>query len=237
MVVLFGCQVDETSSSNGNEAASGNDTASGDASNSGSGSDAGSDSGSSSSAEAHCDTDVLCETWLNKHNDLRQSFNSGGIADDGTNGNYPLPGNALPNLTWNPTLAKVAQSHADKCVYEHNGNRSDDYERAGGENVYIGENIAAHWFSSPAGDAAYYARLQMQLWWDEHTLWHYQPINSSNISDSGHFTQMIWANTVEIGCGMARCQNFNGTSFEGYFGVCNYGPGGNYLNQYPYQVN
>ncbi len=188
-------------------------------------------------AATDCSSDALCSVWVNKHNELRQSLNSGGVTDDGIDGNYPVPTTPLPNVEWNTTLAQVAQNHADKCEFEHNSNSQSDYVALGGENIYIGENIAAHWFYSPAGVKAYYADLQMQMWWDEHTDWHYQIINYSNINSSGHFTQMIWANTVEIGCGMARCENFSGSSYDAYFSVCNYGPGGNYVGQYPYSTN
>ena len=42
--------------------------------------------------------------------------------------------------------------------------------------------------------------------------------------------QVAWAKTKRIGCGIAHCPNGN---FE-YYVVCEYYPGGNYNNEYPY---
>ena len=191
--------------------------------------------GTQSGSEQDCAANALCRAWLDSHNSLRAEFNSGGVPDDGTDGNYPLPTTALPALQWNAKLAQVAQQHANKCQFQHNDNAQADYVALGGENIYVGENIAAHWFYTADGSMADYAQKQVQLWWDEHSVWHYQAINSSNITATGHFTQMIWANTVEVGCAMAHCPQLNGLSNDAYFGVCNYGPGGNYLGQFPYQ--
>ncbi|CAH8546760.1 unnamed protein product [Schistosoma turkestanicum] len=42
---------------------------------------------------------------------------------------------------------------------------------------------------------------------------------------------MVWANTTDIGCGVAYCSQHRNT-----FIVCNYGPGGNWNRQKPYEV-
>ncbi|VDP68632.1 unnamed protein product [Schistosoma curassoni] len=41
---------------------------------------------------------------------------------------------------------------------------------------------------------------------------------------------MVWANTTDIGCGVASCPRY-GLSI-----VCNYGPGGNWTDEKPYEV-
>ncbi|CAH8626742.1 unnamed protein product [Schistosoma rodhaini] len=41
---------------------------------------------------------------------------------------------------------------------------------------------------------------------------------------------MAWAKTTDIGCGVANCPRY-GLSI-----VCNYGPGGNWNNEKPYEV-
>jgi allophanate hydrolase subunit 1 len=43
----------------------------------------------------------------------------------------------------------------------------------------------------------------------------------------GHYTQIIWKNTTEVGCGLAR-----GAQMD-YF-VCQYNPPGNFQGQKPY---
>jgi hypothetical protein len=44
----------------------------------------------------------------------------------------------------------------------------------------------------------------------------------------GHYTQVVWRTTTEIGCGMATGSNGND------FLVCRYNPPGNYGDQSPY---
>ena len=47
----------------------------------------------------------------------------------------------------------------------------------------------------------------------------------------GHFTQVVWNNSVEIGCGVAKgTDNF-------VYGVCNYSPPGNFIGAQNYQNN
>lgn len=189
------------------------------------------------SAAESCADDVICQAWLNTHNDFRADLNAGTVADSGTYGTYPVPLTPLPDLVWNDQLATVAQGHADACVYEHNGERRDDYIAAGGENIYIGENIAVHGTTGTLASFETYAKKQTEAWWGEHKDWHYQPYQSGTINGAGHFTQIIWANTIEIGCGIASCPGILPGYTNAAFGVCNYGPGGNYLNQYPYDIN
>lgn len=44
---------------------------------------------------------------------------------------------------------------------------------------------------------------------------------------TGHFTQLVWASSERIGCGIGM--NDRGT---GFYGVANYDPAGNYEGQF-----
>ena len=44
----------------------------------------------------------------------------------------------------------------------------------------------------------------------------------------GHYTQVVWRDSTEVGCGMAVCANAS------QVWVCNYRPPGNYVGQKPY---
>jgi len=51
----------------------------------------------------------------------------------------------------------------------------------------------------------------------------------SNFYKYGHYTQMVWRTTREIGCAVAKR-----TDISGYIVVCRYSPAGNIIGQKPY---
>jgi uncharacterized protein YkwD len=127
----------------------------------------------------------------------------------------------MPSLVWNERLATVAQAHADRCVRAHNAKGSEEYAAQGGSGE-IGENIA--W-----GAASGFGPVELvKIWVAEKADWTYAPIAPS--LRSSHYTQMIWAKSTTIGCGMAVCGS-------DHLLVCNYAPAGNVLGQVPYGVD
>ena len=48
-----------------------------------------------------------------------------------------------------------------------------------------------------------------------------------NWKDAGHYSQLVWRSTREVGCGFASGQGQD-------FLVCNYAPVGNVMGQPPY---
>jgi len=123
-----------------------------------------------------------------------------------------------PNLIWNSVLADHAQEWAVKLAEDDNGL----VHRPSGDDSY-GENIA--FFSGHTFDAAY----PVELWNEEKSDYRYAPISYSNFSSIGHYTQVIWKNTTQVGCGCAKSER------GAYFFVCNYDPAGNFIGQYPYK--
>lgn len=151
---------------------------------------------------------------------------------------------ALPDLTWSDELAVVAQDWADTLTTEECGSIG---HRPNGR---LGENIAARGSRGlslepmPPEDA-------VQGWADEVDCWTYGRITGGNpsvqggeqceqqcIADlnstgCGHYTQLVWANTRQVGCGYSTCETNDGFLFEVW--VCNYDPPGNVISQFPYQ--
>lgn len=126
-------------------------------------------------------------------------------------------------MTWSPALAATAQAWAESCtdaeapagLIDHNPGRSD------GHPYYVGENA----FGTPGEPTAEDA---VNAWAAEKADYDHDSNGCSGIC--GHYTQLVWADSVELGCGIARCPDlaFGGTI------VCNYGPGGNVAGQRPY---
>jgi hypothetical protein len=130
------------------------------------------------------------------------------------------PAASMPAMQWNALLATVAQTYADGCVYAHNANRTQQYQAVGGSG-YVGENIAE-------GTEGFFSLLDLaQFWADEKADWTFGPIANTGGPATGHYTQMIWADTLTIGCGAASCSGMT-------YLVCDYSPGGNYLGETPY---
>uniref|UniRef100_A0A3Q0KR02 Venom allergen-like (VAL) 21 protein n=1 Tax=Schistosoma mansoni TaxID=6183 RepID=A0A3Q0KR02_SCHMA len=120
------------------------------------------------------------------------------------------PAKYMSPLKWNHDLARQAQSLANKCILRHDKRHSNQFS-------WVGQNIALHPTIKSGVDA----------WFNEHKLYNY---NMNNCPQCLHYTQMAWAKTTDIGCGVANCPRY-GLSI-----VCNYGPGGNWNNEKPYEV-
>ena len=123
-------------------------------------------------------------------------------------------------LTWSDSLAQDAQAWANHLA------DIDQLVHAGSDtNANEGENLAA-------GSAGGYTDGQLaQLWADEKSYFvqgTFPDVSSDgNWASVGHYTQMIWANTTQVGCGHAS------SSGNDYL-VCRYSPAGNYLGEKVY---
>ncbi|KAK4468383.1 hypothetical protein MN116_000179, partial [Schistosoma mekongi] len=121
------------------------------------------------------------------------------------------PAKYMPPLKWNYNLAKQAQNLANKCILRHELATSSKFH-------WVGQNIAIHPSIQSGVDA----------WFNEHKMYNFY---GGKCDECLHYTQMVWAKTTDIGCGVAKCP-----AYQGFAIVCNYGPGGNWNNEKPYEV-
>ena len=117
-------------------------------------------------------------------------------------------------VTWDNTVAAFAENYANQrigdCALVHSG--------GGGK---YGENLA--WSSADlSGTDA------VKMWVDEKADYDYNSNTCAAGKVCGHYTQVVWRDSVRIGCAKVRCNN--GGTFIG----CNYAPPGNYVDQKPY---
>jgi pathogenesis-related protein 1 len=119
-----------------------------------------------------------------------------------------------PPLLWSPSLAATAQSWAQHLRAEQCNMR---HSRASG----LGENLAwaAQQHLSPA--------TVVKLWVDEAASYNRAANDCAAGAMCGHYTQVVWRTTREVGCGYASC---GGSEIW----VCNYAPAGNVVGDRPY---
>lgn len=123
-----------------------------------------------------------------------------------------------PPLAWSATLADYAQAWAEHlaeegCELEHRP-RQGPWAQRFGENLFLGTS----W--------AYRPMDGVESWLWERELYDGRPIDPNRFR-AGHFTQVVWANSLSLGCGLSRCN-------ERIILVCNYDPPGNVIGQKPW---
>ena len=128
-------------------------------------------------------------------------------------------------LTWSPALAESAQRWANVLLTEGRFEHSPDSYRQNGR---VGENLAARSSSAAGGSLVTPARA-IQGWLDENRNYNYADNSCAPGSMCGHYTQVVWANTTEVGCAVARTADARRDVW-----VCHYSPAGNIIGQRPY---
>lgn len=123
-------------------------------------------------------------------------------------------------LAWNPSLAVSAQTWADHLAatgaFEHAPEKPSDPQ---GENIW-------------AGSRGYFSAEAMVDGWIREKRYFKPgvfPHNSvtGNISDVGHYTQLMWRDTGQVGCAIATGK------IEDVM-VCRYAQAGNYVGEAPF---
>lgn len=114
-------------------------------------------------------------------------------------------------LRWSGALAAEAQNWANGCNFEHSGQP--------------GENLAH-------GTASAYSPADLvQLWYEEGRDYDYASGRAKYPGAvTGHFTQVVWEESRELGCGVANCPQL------GNYLVCRYEPFGNVRGRYVQNV-
>lgn len=117
-------------------------------------------------------------------------------------------------LVWSPKLAQAAQAWADAldaqgCKFGHKPRNP------------FGENLAAGTSGTLDGQAV------ADMWYDE--VKDYRFPDGGFSMQTGHFTQVVWRETTQIGCGVTTCNGMD-------IWVCEYDPPGNVETMYRQNV-
>lgn len=171
---------------------------------------------------------------LKTHNDLRTKI-ARGQEKQGNPGPQPKATN-MRELVWNDQLAEVAQAWAEQCPKTHdlpmNRRICDGAYRNTGQNIYnnLGHTDQHLWESAVK---SWYGEVEFMPNTDVGT---YQAPATGGVI--GHYTQVVWAKTTEVGCGAiyytAEQKGVTYPNSKKY--ICNYGPAGNYMRAALYDV-
>ncbi|AFY38285.1 SCP-like extracellular [[Leptolyngbya] sp. PCC 7376] len=117
-------------------------------------------------------------------------------------------------LTWSEDLEEHSRIWAEQLVRER-----QMYHRPVSQNPY-GENIAR------STKRPMTPKFVANLWGSEERDYDYDNNQCLGLM-CGHYTQMVWHETTQVGCAMARENDFE-------IWVCSYDPPGNYVGERPY---
>lgn len=142
------------------------------------------------------DEDMMQAILLGAHNDERAAH-------------------GLPQLAWSADLAAGAQRSAAALIATGDplsAHRRRGVARAYGENLWLGSR------------GAYDYAHMVSRWLDERRLYAHGALphisSSGNWADAGHYSQIIWRTTTQMGCAIASSDTLDVL-------ICQYDPPGN----------
>lgn len=118
-----------------------------------------------------------------------------------------------PPFKWDRGLARYARRFASKrvadCLMIHS---FGPY----GENIFCG--MRDHWTPTDV----------VESWAKEHKYYNKDTNQCTQGQMCGHYTQIVWRDSVRLGCARVNCLN------GGMYAICSYDPPGNYINENPF---
>ena len=172
---------------------------------------------------------TICSIFLIGYTTLKSTksdLNLRKLAVDGTKGlqlhNKYRKEHHVGPLKINKELTSIAQKYADylasKKIFEHSKNKF--------HGDYMGENL---YYSGGSKCDANSIVDATKLWYNEVLKYNYNRPGFS--MQTGHFTQVVWKNTKEVGFGVASTKDKSRC-----YVVANYYPAGNYQGEFPKNV-
>jgi hypothetical protein len=136
---------------------------------------------------------------------------------------------------WSDSLAAGAQAWADYQARTGDWCHATDAEKGGS----YGESLSkenGYWFGTAIPQGSSSTESLLEGWVSEKTQYNGEPVDSTNYLRFGHYTQMVWRGTTQIGCATAITQEGVplGAVGETVYLVCRYSPAGNQLGQAVY---
>jgi glioma pathogenesis-related protein 2 len=123
-----------------------------------------------------------------------------------------------PSMTYSTALRDSAQRWANTIAstgaFKHSGTQG------------VGENLYVSYTSDSSIDASKLGADAVKDWYDE--VKNYNYANPGFSSNTGHFTQVVWKDSTQLGCGAAKgTATIKGTQYNAFYVVCQYSMPGN----------
>jgi pathogenesis-related protein 1 len=137
---------------------------------------------------------------------------------------------SIPNLTWDPAAAALAQQWADALIKRDpptGGHRKQEEL----QQLDLGENWFLAWSE---GTPNVSAKAVVESWAEEEKWYNYEDNTCAAGKECLHYTQLVWSNTQRLGAGRAMRTTDDGRTYVIW--VCNYAPAGNIKGERPYKV-
>jgi uncharacterized protein YkwD len=133
--------------------------------------------------------------------------------------NYHRSRHQVDDLKWNNEIQVIAQAYSEKIAPGHSLVHSS--------NTYKGQSLGENLYMSYGGISGEQAS---NSWYNEVNNYDFSSHSSLDGKVTGHFTQLVWKESKEIGCGSA-C--------DGTYCICccNYYPAGNFIGNYDSNVS
>tara|TARA_R110002096_G_scaffold285073_6_gene478895 strand:- start:455 stop:1576 length:1122 start_codon:yes stop_codon:yes gene_type:complete len=123
-------------------------------------------------------------------------------------------------VTWSPQIAAFSQQWADELA------RRGTFEHRPQSQQKYGENLAG------GSTGTFTVVSGAEMWYGEKKLYRAGATFTAAMLPAGHYTQMVWRSSNQIGAGMAICQK---GQYRGWtILVCNYSDRGNMVGSKPY---
>ncbi|MCL4162966.1 UNVERIFIED_CONTAM: hypothetical protein GTU68_023094, partial [Idotea baltica] len=117
-------------------------------------------------------------------------------------------------LVWSKDLEQISQQWANKLassckMYHHQGQ------------IPFGENLFYKGGKASVSEV-------VRAWANEKKFYNYQQNKCQAGKQCGHYTQVVWKGTTDVGCGFKSCSN------GAQIWVCSYFPAGNIVGARPF---
>ncbi|XP_071818944.1 GLIPR1-like protein 1 [Apostichopus japonicus] len=154
-------------------------------------------------------SDLEKEAMLDAHNYYR--------------GNVEPEASSMAEMVWDDHLAQLAQEWASGCVFTH-PKKNPDYKG-------VGQNLFLTTRRGTPTDVV------VRAWYNEVQHYDYDTKTCAEENICGHYTQIVWAISKNVGCGVELCPILISETREytnAWIVACNYSPGGNHRGALPY---